>query len=146
MDLPKKETKMARNTNLLPSIFRDFSMPNLWQEFEDWNNFGKDQGLSVYDQNNEIIVEAAMPGLTADDIQINLDKGVLWIKGEKKEEESDKDKKFYRKAIRSFSYNVALPDQTEDKQEPEASYKDGVLKISFKKAKSAEAKKITIKK
>ena len=134
--------------NLLPSIFnRDplFRFPSLMQELEQWQTSEKNHGLTVYDEKNNIVVEAAMPGLTPEDIEVNLNKGVLWIKGEKKEEEADKDKKFYRKSIRSFSYSVALPDQIDTEQEPKTSYKDGILKISFQKAKTSEAKRIPVK-
>lgn len=135
---------------LLPSIFnRDFPdfifrLPSLG-EFESMKNDRSDQGLSVYEEDNRFIVEAAVPGLKESEIEINLNKGVLWIKGEKKDEESDKDKKYYRRSYRSFSYSVALPEQIEDKEDPEASYDNGILKVVFKKAKSAESKRIAIK-
>ncbi|BBI18294.1 Hsp20/alpha crystallin family protein [Neochlamydia sp. S13] len=136
--------------NLFPSIFnRDplFRFPkNLMRELEQFYGEERDQGLTIYeDKNNNIVVEAAMPGLNPEEIEINLNKGVLWIKGEKKEEESDRDKKFYRRSMRSFSYSVALPEQVNDREEPQASYKDGVLQISFQKAKSSEAKRISVK-
>lgn len=141
-----------KHNNLLPSIFnRDlpdyiFRLPT----FADFEGLVKgldrnDQGLNVYEENNNFIVEAALPGLKNDEIEINIHKGVLRIKGEKKEEDSDKDKKYYRKSYSSFSYNVAIPDQIDDREEPEASYNNGVLKVTFKKAKNAESKKITIK-
>lgn len=141
-----------KQNNLLPSILnRDFPdyifrVP-MFADFEGLTN-GLDrdgQGLNVYEENNNFIVEAAIPGLKDEEIEINIHKGVLRIKGEKKEEESDKQKKYYRKSYNSFSYSVPLPDQIDDKEEPEASYTNGVLKISFKKAKNAESRKITIK-
>lgn len=141
-----------KQNNLLPSVFnRDFPdyifrVPML-ADFEGLTN-GLDrdsQGLNIYEENNNFIVEAAVPGLKEDEIEINLHKGVLRIKGEKKEEQSDKEKKYYRKSYSSFSYSVALPDQIDDREEPEASYTNGVLKVSFKKAKNAESRKITIK-
>lgn len=144
--LPEHKTK------LLPSIFnRDF--PDFLFRFpviSDFEGYLKptergDQGLNVYEENNDFIIEAALPGLKNEEIDINLRKGVLWIKGEKKQEESDKDKKYYRKSFCTYSYSVALPDQIDDNQEPEASYDNGVLKVVFRKAKSAEAKKISIK-
>lgn len=141
-----------KQNNLLPSIFnRDFPdyifrVPML-ADFEGLTN-GLDrdsQGLNIYEENNNFIVEAAVPGLKEDEIEINIHKGVLRIKGEKKEEQADKEKKYYRKSYSSFSYNVALPDQIDDREEPEASYTNGVLKVSFKKAKNAESRKIAIK-
>lgn len=119
--------------------------PALIQEFEQLFSGRKDQGLTVYDEKNNIVVEAHMPGLKPEEIEINLNKGVLWIKGEQKEEKTDKEKKFYKKSTRSFAYTISLPDQIEEKQEPEASYKDGVLKIAFQKAKTSGSKKISIK-
>lgn len=141
-----------KQTNLLPSIFnRDFPeyifrVPMLADLEGLTNGLDRDsQGLNIYEENNNFIVEAAVPGLKEDEIEINIHKGVLRIKGEKKEEQSDKEKKYYRKSYSSFSYSVALPDQIDDREEPEATYTNGVLKICFKKAKNAESKKITIK-
>lgn len=135
-------------SNLLPSIFNKdplFHFPNFLKELEQFKSGGKDQGLTIYDEKNTIVIEAAMPGLKSEEIEINLNKDTLWIKGEKKEEATDKDKKFYSKSTRSFSYSIALPEQVDESQEPEATYKDGVLKISFKKAKTSEGKRINIK-
>lgn len=141
-----------KQTNILPSIFnRDipeyiFQVPMLANLEGLANGLDREgQGLSVYEENNNFIVEAAIPGLKEDEIDINIHKGVLRIKGQKKEEESDKGKKFYRRSYSSFSYSVALPDQIDDKEEPEATYTNGVLKVSFRKAKNAESRKITIK-
>lgn len=139
--------KGVKMSNLLPSIFNKDSLlrfPNFFHELEQLQD-GKDQGLTIYEEKNNIVVEAAMPGLKSEDIEVNLNKGVLWVKGEKKEEEKDKNKRFYKKSVRSFSYSVTLPEQIDENQEPEASYKDGVLKISFHKAKTSETKRITIK-
>lgn len=136
-------------SNLLPSLFNKdplFQFPKSFlQELELLQNGAKDQGLTVYDEKNNIVVEAALPGLKSEEIEVSLNKGILWIKGERKEEASDKNKKFYKKSVRSFSYSVALPEQVDENKEPEASYKDGVLKISFPKAKNSEAKRINIK-
>ncbi|MBS4168160.1 Hsp20/alpha crystallin family protein [Parachlamydia sp. AcF125] len=141
-------------SNLFPSIFNRnplFRVPrgltyDLEQLVEQLVPESSEQGLTIYeDKNNRIVVEAAMPGLTPEEIEVHLDKGVLWIKGQKKEEESDKDKKFHRRSVRSFFYSVVLPEQIDDKQEPQTSYKEGILQITFQKAKSSEAKRITVK-
>jgi HSP20 family protein len=136
---------------LLPSIFnRDyndyvFRLPTV-ADFESiFKNERGEQGLNVYEEKDNFIVEAAVPGLQNEEIDINIHKGVLWIKGEKKETEEDKEKKYYRKSYNSFSYSVALPEQIDDREEPEASYDNGVLKVVFKKAKNASARKIAIK-
>lgn len=139
-------------SKLLPSMFNIKkgsinSLPGFLQEFEQiLQSEGKDQGLTIYDEKNNIVIEAAMPGLKLEEIEINLNKGMLWIKGEKKEEETDKNKKFYKKSFRSYSYNIVLPDEIDENQEPDASYKDGILVITFPRAKDLGIKRISIRK
>lgn len=123
--------------------------PSLWQDFD--TNLqaltGEMPGLTVYEdkKSNNFVVEAEMPGFKADEIEVNLNRGILWIKAEKHEEESDKEKSFYRKASSTRSYRYALPEQIDEKQELKAVYKDGIIKITFQKAKTAETKKIPVK-
>ena len=101
-------------------------------------------GLTVSEDNNNVYVEAALPGIDVEDVEITFDKGILWIKAEKKEE--DKNKKYYRKASSSFSYRVAVPGNLDERREPEASYENGIMKITFPKAEKSIPKKINIKK
>ena len=101
-------------------------------------------GLSLSEDNSHVYIEAHLPGLKIEDIEVTFEKGVLWIRGEKKEEEEDKKKKYYRKASNSFSYRVQLPDLVDDQKEPEATYKDGVMRVSFFKSQGGQPKKINI--
>jgi HSP20 family protein len=132
-----------KKEKMLP--FRPFlSFPFGDEDF--WGlDFSSQSGLSVSEDKNHVFVEAHLPGLQTDDIELSFERGMLWIKGEKKEEEEDKKKKYYRKASSSFSYRVQVPGQIDEKKVPEATYKDGVLKITFSKAPQSQAKKITIK-
>ena len=105
-------------------------------------------GLSVSSDDQKIYVEAAVPGLTAKDVDVSVDNNnVLWIKGEKKEEEKDKKRKFYRQSQTAFSYCIPLWEEIDTSAEPEAICKDGLMKIIFqkKKDKQIEAKKIKVK-
>ncbi|MFA5249814.1 MAG: Hsp20/alpha crystallin family protein [Parachlamydiales bacterium] len=118
----------------LPSIFND----------EELFNFNERSGLSLCEDEKNIYVEAALPGLKADDIEVTYEKGTLWIKGEKSEEE--KEKKYYQKASSSFSYRINVPGEIDEKKEIDASYKDGIMRITFAKAKRSEPRKINVKK
>ncbi len=105
-------------------------------------------GLSVWADEKNVHVEADLPGLRASDIDVSLDdEGVLWIKGEKKEEKEDKERKYYKKAHHAFSYCLPLGEEIDRKIEPKASFKDGVMHITFtrRKEKVSEAKKIPIR-
>ena len=146
--------QQQRKPILLPAFPRsifDYTLgrfPSLWENIEnelsDWTQQGQ-EGLTIYEDKKNVNVEAFLPGLTAKDIEITLDKGILWIKGEKREEEEDKEKKYYRRASNSFSYRVTLPANVDEKSEPKATFKDGILKLIFQKAPQSQAKKITIK-
>jgi HSP20 family protein len=107
--------------------------------------FKDHSSLSVYEENSHVCVEAALPGLKPEDIDVSYEKGVLWIRGRKKEEEEDKQKKYYRKASSEFSYSVHVPGNIDERVEPEATFKHGVMKVAFKKVEKTEPKKIKVK-
>jgi HSP20 family protein len=144
---------MAENKKLEPRSF--WSFPRLRFPFslfengdDDWDlqEFSSPSGLSVSEDDQHIYVEAALPGIKSDEIEMIFDKGVLWIKGEKKEESEDKKRKFYRRAMRSFSYRVAVPGDVDETKEPRATCKHGVLRVEFQKTKKGStSKKIPVK-
>lgn len=144
--LIQRRITMARS--FLPELLeRPLSQfPNLWRMLEGdttSEDFGIG-GLRIYEENNQLHVEVPLPGLNPNDIEVSLSKGILWIKGETKEEEKNKNKKFYRFAKRSYSSSVALPVEIDDKQDPQATYQDGILKISLQLPKQGETKRITV--
>jgi len=136
-------------TSLIPRkflSFPSFSLPNFWDEDEEWLTAPSTQnGLSVYEDENNIYVEAAVPGIDPKNVDVTFQDGYLWVRGETKEEEEDKKKKFYRKASRSFSYRVAIPGDIDHAHDPQATYKHGVMTITFSKSPKVQPKKIQVK-
>lgn len=115
-------------------------------EEEGWlQEFSDASGLSVYEDENHVTIEAALPGIKPEEIEMTFDKGVLWIKAEKKEEEKDKGKKFYRKAVAAFSYRIAVPGNIDEARAPDAACKNGILKVVFPKTQKVQPKKIPVK-
>ena len=114
---------------------------------DDWDlqEFTNLNGLTVSEDDQHVVVEAAIPGIRPEEIDMTYDKGILWIKAEKKEETEDKKKKFYRKAHSSFSYRIAVPGEIDEAKEPEAVCKNGILQVTFSKAHKGSSKKILIK-
>jgi len=96
-------------------------------------HFSDAVGLTVCEDKNYLYVEVAVPGLTLEEIEMTLKNNVLWIKSEKKEEIEEKKKTFYRKIPISFSYRVLIPNCVDTSFHPSTSYKNGVLKVTFKK-------------
>ncbi|MBW2265687.1 MAG: Hsp20/alpha crystallin family protein [Deltaproteobacteria bacterium] len=102
--------------------------------------------FDVSETENELIVKAEVPGMDEKEIDINLSNGILTIKGEKKQEKEDKTEQYHtiERHYGSFSRTMQLPSEVEVGK-VDATYKDGVLKITLPKAETAKARKIEIK-
>jgi HSP20 family protein len=145
--MPEDKEKKPEHRSLwsFPRIRHPFSF--LEDVSDDWDlaEFTSPSGLSVSEDEQHIYVEAALPGIQPEEVDMVFDKGVLWIKAEKKEQSEDKKKKFYRKAVSSFSYRIAVPGDIEESKVPEAVCKNGILKVTFYKTKGGPTKKIPVK-
>jgi HSP20 family protein len=135
--------------SLVPRRFLSFpslSLPDFWDEDGEWLTSPSTQsGLSVCEDENKVYIEAAVPGIDPKNVDVTFQDGYVWVRGETKEEEEDKQKKYYRKASRSFSYRVAVPGDVDATKDPEATYKHGVMTIAFTKSPKAQPKKIQVK-
>jgi HSP20 family protein len=142
--------QLIKKQELLPKFrqFAPFSFLSPWFEEDFFPTFTRaDQsGLTISEDDKNVYVEAALPGLKIEDVDISFDKGLLWIKGQRKEEEKDKKRSYFRKAVSSYSYHLSVPGNIDIKSDPEAAYKDGILTVTFKKAKQDQPKKINVKK
>ena len=71
----------------------------------------REPALDVYEEKDQIVVKAELPGMTKDDIQISISDNILTIKGEKKKEEEDTGKDYYRseRVYGAFFRAVPLP-------------------------------------
>src|SRR5689334_18426976 len=119
-----------RHTNMwsFPTMRFPFSLFEEREESHALQHFHESSGLTVSEDEKCIYVEAAIPGIKSEDIEMTFENGILWIKAIKNEEIEDKKKKFYRKATDAFSYRVAIPANVEESKQPEALCKNGILK------------------
>ncbi len=102
--------------------------------------------LDVYETDKAVVIETPLTGVNAEDVKVNVEKGILTISGETKKEHEAHEKNYYRKEVRSGSFyrEVALPAAVvEDKVSAE--FEDGVLKITCPKAVEGNVKKIAVK-
>lgn len=147
----KRERRWKTMSDLVPMNFWNFPViPSVWEDITDidnwlpaFPNYGTLSGLSISEDDKNVYVEAAVPGVDPKAVDVTVHKGVLWIKGEVKEEK--KKKKYYRKATSSYSYRMSLPDTVDTTKEPDAVCKNGIMKVTFAKAPAAQPKKIAVK-
>ena len=101
--------------------------------------------INVYEENDRIVMEAELPGMKKDQIEVSVHDHMLTVSGERKEEKEVKEDDFYRHERRygAFSRSISLP-STVDSKKIDASYKDGVLKLTIPKAEQAKAKRVEV--
>ncbi len=133
--------------DITPRSFWTFpTMRSLMDEVDDiMVSPASTSGLSVSEDDKNVFVKAAIPGVDPKDVEITFDKGVLWIKAETKQEEKDSKQKVYKEMASSFSYRVVVPGELDQAEEPEATYKHGVMTIAFAKLPQSQPKKIAVK-
>ena len=101
--------------------------------------------IDISEGRKDITIKAEIPGIEAKDLDISIDGRLLSIRGEKKQEQTDKDETYYR-VERSYGYfnrTIELPAEV-DPNKVDASYKKGILKINLQKTKSSETKRIKV--
>ncbi len=100
----------------------------------------------MYQTDNEVVVKASLPGIKADEVQINVTGDVLTIKGEMKHEEEKNDKSWHLREHRwgAFERSIMLPTGvTSDKAK--ADFENGILTITLPKSEAVKPKTITVK-
>lgn len=87
-----------------------------------------------------------IPGLTKDQIKVDLHENVLTISGERKEERKEDDKKrhFSEISYGSFTRTFALPTAV-DNEKVTAKYENGTLFVELKKSDTSKARQISVK-
>ena len=125
-------------------------MEDVWmtpfEEFGRWTGDGFVPKVDVKEENNNLVVSAELPGMDAKDIDVTVADNTVRIAGEKKHEEKEEEKDYYRRetSYDSFERTVELPAEV-DEDKAEAQFNKGVLTIKLPKSKEAQAKQKKIK-
>lgn len=119
---------------LFDEFRRDFGMRSNW--LEPISEFHAK--LDVKDMEDKIEVTAELPGVDAKDVHITINKGNLVLKGEKKSEKEESHKNYYKmeRSYGSFCRVIPLPSEVQD-DKVEATFKNGILKVTLPKDKEA---------
>lgn len=101
--------------------------------------------VDIHETEDAYTIDVELPGLKKDEVSLNYQDGTLAISGERKQESESHQKnshrieRFYGKFYRSFSFPTAV-----DGDRIQASFSDGVLKVSVPKAEEVKPRRIEI--
>src|SRR5690348_15927289 len=100
--------------------------------------------LELSETDKSVTVTAELPGLSENDVQVEIANGVLSIRGEKKADRSDDSKFVSERYYGSFERQISLKGVEEDKAQ--AAFKNGVLTVTLPKSEqsSRNVKRIAI--
>jgi HSP20 family protein len=133
----------------LDDFFDDF-LARRWPLKPGWNapRFAKTNALRVdiLEHENDIEVQAALPGVKKEDIEILINHQTITIRSSSKEEIKEEEKgKYCRREIMrgEFQRTLSIPDNI-DGDKAEASFQNGILKVVIPKSKKNNRKIIEI--
>lgn len=129
------------------------SFPTIWDDFfgKDFMNFETPSvfkshpAVNISEAENNFRIEVAAPGLKKEDIKIEIDKDLLVISYEHKEEKNEEEKGKYTKrefSYSSFKRSFNLPEDIVDIDSIDAKYDNGVLNLTIPKRKEAQPKPV----
>ena len=101
--------------------------------------------VDVYETDEDVVVEASLPGVKADEVDISITGNRLVIKAESKSEPEDKASGYYRQERRSGAFQRALTLPVKvDAEKAVATVENGVLLLTLPKAAEVRAKTIEV--
>ncbi len=102
-------------------------------------------GIDMYDRKNEIVINAELPGVNKEDIDLSITKDTVTLKGEVKKEEEIKEEDYYasERNYGAFARTIALPVEV-DSEKAKASFKNGILELVIPKREESKPKEIKI--
>lgn len=101
--------------------------------------------LDMYETKDAVVVEMPLAGADPKKVSVEVEDGVLTVKGSCERKTEVEEKNYYRKEIRSGQIfrQVQLPARTEEDR-AEAVFQDGLLKVTVPKSKEIKTKSIKI--
>ena len=102
--------------------------------------------VDIFENKNEIVLEAELPGMNVEDVNISIENNVLTLHGERRFEKKDEGDNFHRveRSYGSFTRSFTLP-PTVSSENANAEFNNGVLRLTLAKREEAKPRRIEIK-
>jgi HSP20 family protein len=117
-----------------------------------WSGFGRtgqlftgwSPALDLYENGDHLIAVVELPGMRKEDFEISLHDGTLTVSGERKRKSTNGEKaQRTERYVGAFRRSIALPTRV-DASKVNATYQDGILKVTLPKAEEAKPKQIKV--
>lgn len=80
---------------------KKFPISSFYMDDEELTKIPHAHGISVFEEGDSVVIEAALPEVNSDMIEVTHAPGYILIEGEREDEEQNR--KYYRKACSSYS-------------------------------------------
>jgi HSP20 family protein len=130
-------TFMRRFSEEMDRLFEDFGIggwhtPTLGSRLDQFAATAWSPQVEVFERNNQLVVRTDLPGMTKDDIQVDVTDDALVIRGERKSEREEDEEGYYRseRSYGTFYRQIPLPKGV-TAEKARADFRNGVLEISM---------------
>jgi HSP20 family protein len=138
---PLREMSLLRNH--FSSFFSDPFFPAETSGDEGSRNVWP--AVDIFEKDDKMVIKAELPGMDKKDISLDIQNGVLTLRGERKVENEVKEENFYRKEMShgTFVRSFTLPADV-DTERVNAEFKDGILTVEVPAPATRTPKQITV--
>lgn len=130
---------MRRFSEEMDRLFEDFGFGSRWLTPSfggELSGFG--QGLwspnvETFEREGQLVIRADLPGLSKDDVDVEITDDAITISGERRNENEEKREGYFRseRSYGSFYRQIPLPEGV-DANDANATFRNGVLEITMK--------------
>lgn len=122
---------MRRLSDDMERMFEDFAVSRPFSPTKPLvRKFDWLPAIEVAEKDQALVVRAELPGMTKDDVKIDVSDRLLTLQGERKQERQEKKDEYFltERSYGSFYRQIALPEGAKT-DEAAATFKDGLLEI-----------------
>src|SRR5215831_4243469 len=124
---------LERFANEMERMFEDFGLSRgLTRPTSTFESLTWVPRIDVTQRSNELVVHADLPGMSRDDVRVDVTEDAITIQGERRHEKEEEHGGVYRseRSYGSFYREIPLP-QGAIPDQAKATFKDGVLEITM---------------
>jgi HSP20 family protein len=92
----------------------------------------------------DVVLRFDLPGVSQENIEVNVDRGVLSVSAKRDEEKTDAERPFIRERVTGALRRRVYLGDAYDAEKVEAAYENGVLTVRVPLAEQAKARKVEV--